>query len=266
MPSYSKKSFRLEANLQHVSISSLSRALEASAAASRKTERAQAVAAVAPSRRGPKRAAARAAQARRSVARTNLNSRTVPLKSRGRPTGEAADTRRKKKTEQQICYRRRTSADRRKSESSRCRRTKQPPSLLGLFRSRAAAQPRISRPERQQPPLSRSSSSRWKSTGRATGQIQVERAWKGSGKLVRGFRGSGSTGSQPVKVSARVTRQWVKRTSVPAVKVSPNDYLLIMESVVCSQSIPGSDNSCKWESVGTEDESGAVLAVTDVGA
>ncbi|MCD7468957.1 hypothetical protein HAX54_007521 [Datura stramonium] len=43
---------------------------------------------------------------------------------------------------------------------------------------------------------------------RATGQIQVERAWKGSGKPVRGFRGSGSTGSQPVKASARVTRHF----------------------------------------------------------
>ncbi|MCE5167566.1 hypothetical protein HAX54_010621, partial [Datura stramonium] len=51
---------------------------------------------------------------------------------------------------------------------------------------------------------------------RATGKIQVERAWKGLGKPVRGFRGSGSTGSQPVKASTRVTRQWVKRTSVPA--------------------------------------------------
>ncbi|MCE3214882.1 hypothetical protein HAX54_000203, partial [Datura stramonium] len=41
---------------------------------------------------------------------------------------------------------------------------------------------------------------------RATGQIQVERYWKGSGKPVRDFRGSGSTGSQLVKASARVTR------------------------------------------------------------
>ncbi|MCE5167608.1 hypothetical protein HAX54_012914, partial [Datura stramonium] len=47
---------------------------------------------------------------------------------------------------------------------------------------------------------------------RATSQIQVKRAWKGSGKPVRGFHGSGSTDSQPVKASARVTRQWVKRT------------------------------------------------------
>ncbi|MCD7471280.1 hypothetical protein HAX54_011615 [Datura stramonium] len=87
-----------------------------------------------------------------------------------------------------------------------------------------------------------------------------------SRKPVRGFRGNGSTDSQPVEALARVTRQWVKRTSVPAVKVSPDDYLLIMESVVCSQSIPGFGSSCKWESVGTEDESGAVLVVTDVGA
>ncbi|MCE5167186.1 hypothetical protein HAX54_041675, partial [Datura stramonium] len=101
---------------------------------------------------------------------------------------------------------------------------------------------------------------------RATSQIQVERAWNGSGKQVRDFRGSGSTDSQPVKASARVTRQWVKRTSVPAVKISPDDYLLTMESVVCSQSIPRFGSSCKWESVGTEDESGAVLAMTDVGA
>ncbi|MCD9638967.1 hypothetical protein HAX54_023190, partial [Datura stramonium] len=32
---------------------------------------------------------------------------------------------------------------------------------------------------------------------RSTGQIQVERTWKVSGKPVRGFRGSGSTDSQP---------------------------------------------------------------------
>ncbi|MCD7460667.1 hypothetical protein HAX54_044081, partial [Datura stramonium] len=72
----------------------------------------------------------------------------------------------------------------------------------------------------------------------ATGQIQVERAWKGSGKSVRDFRGSGSTGSQLVKASARVIRQWVKRTSIPAIKVSLDDYLLTMESVVCSREYP----------------------------
>ncbi|MCD7463124.1 hypothetical protein HAX54_049998, partial [Datura stramonium] len=66
------------------------------------------------------------------------------------------------------------------------------------------------------------------------------------------FVAGGSTGDQPVKASVRVTRQWVKRTTVPAVKVSPDDYLLTME---------------KW-GVGRDERTsrGAVLAVTDVGA
>ncbi|KAJ0545380.1 putative RNA-directed DNA polymerase [Helianthus annuus] len=65
---------------------------------------------------------------------------------------------------------------------------------------------------------------------RATCQIQDERAGKGSVKPVRGIRGSGSTGRASVSVTRR---QWVKRTSIPAVKVSPVDNLLYSESV-CS--------------------------------
>ena len=41
---------------------------------------------------------------------------------------------------------------------------------------------------------------------RATGQIQDERAWKGSGRPVRGTYGSGSTGRASVEVPRR---QWV---------------------------------------------------------
>jgi len=50
---------------------------------------------------------------------------------------------------------------------------------------------------------------------RATGQIQDERAWKGSGRPVKGTCGSGSMG----RVSAEVPRrQWVLRTSIPILK------------------------------------------------
>lgn len=45
-------------------------------------------------------------------------------------------------------------------------------------------------------------------------------------------------------------------------KVSPVNYLLMMESV-CSQVVPGSGSSCQWEPIGTEDGSGADLAMTD---
>jgi len=76
---------------------------------------------------------------------------------------------------------------------------------------------------------------------KAIGQIQDERAWKGSGRPVRGTCGSGSTGC----VSADVPkRQWVKRTSIPTVETSPENFLLSME-YVCSQAIPGSNSSCK---------------------
>lgn len=96
---------------------------------------------------------------------------------------------------------------------------------------------------------------------RATGQIQDERARKGSGRPVRGVCGSGSTGRASAKAPRR---QWVKRTSIPAVDTSPENILLSMESV-CSQGVLGSGSSClKWEPVGTEDESRAVSAVTDV--
>ncbi|MFS7973177.1 putative RNA-directed DNA polymerase [Helianthus anomalus] len=89
---------------------------------------------------------------------------------------------------------------------------------------------------------------------RATNQIQVERARKGSEKPVKSIRGSGSTGSASVRAPRR---QWVKRTSIPAVKVSPVDYLLYSESV-CSQDVPGSGSSCQWEPIGTENESRVV--------
>ena len=90
---------------------------------------------------------------------------------------------------------------------------------------------------------------------RATGQIQDERAWKGSGRPIRGTCGSGSTDCASAEVPRR---QWVRRTSIPAVETSPENFLLNMKSV-CSQVVPGSDNSCKWESVGKENGS-----VTDV--
>ncbi|MCE2055812.1 hypothetical protein HAX54_043475 [Datura stramonium] len=68
----------------------------------------------------------------------------------------------------------------------------------------------------------------------ATGQIQVERAWKGSSKPVRVFVAVGVPEVSQLKLQPE----------------SPDRF----------------GSSCKWESVGTEDESGAVLAVTDVGA
>ena len=82
---------------------------------------------------------------------------------------------------------------------------------------------------------------------RATNQIQDERAWKGSGRPVRGTCVSGSTGCASTKVPRR---QWVRRTIIPAIETSPKYFLLNMESV-CSQVVSGSGSSCKWESVGT---------------
>ncbi|VFQ93400.1 unnamed protein product [Cuscuta campestris] len=96
---------------------------------------------------------------------------------------------------------------------------------------------------------------------RATGQTQDERAWKGSRGLVRGICGSGSSRGASAKLPRR---QWVRRTSIPAVRTSPENFLLSMESV-CSQDVLGSGSvHLQWEPVGTEDESGAVFAVTDV--
>jgi len=57
---------------------------------------------------------------------------------------------------------------------------------------------------------------------RAIGQIQDERAWKGSGRLVRGTYGSGSTGRALDEVSIR---QWVRRISIPVVETSPENFL-----------------------------------------
>ena len=83
---------------------------------------------------------------------------------------------------------------------------------------------------------------------RATGQIQDERAWKGSGRPIRGTYGSGSTCHASAEVPRR---QWIRRTSIPAVETSSEKFLLNMESV-CSQVVPGFDSSCKWESIRTE--------------
>ncbi|VFQ84240.1 unnamed protein product [Cuscuta campestris] len=71
---------------------------------------------------------------------------------------------------------------------------------------------------------------------RATGQTQDERAWKGSRGPVRGICGSGSSRGASAKLPRR---QWVTRTSIPAVGTSPENFLLSMESV-CSQDVPGS--------------------------
>ncbi|VFQ99810.1 unnamed protein product [Cuscuta campestris] len=96
---------------------------------------------------------------------------------------------------------------------------------------------------------------------RATGQTQDERAWKGSRGPVRGICGSGSSRGASAKFPRR---QWVRRTSIPAVGTSPENFLLSMENV-CSQDVPGSGSvRLQWEPVGTEDESGADFAVTDV--
>ncbi|VFQ59873.1 unnamed protein product [Cuscuta campestris] len=96
---------------------------------------------------------------------------------------------------------------------------------------------------------------------RATGQTQDERVRKGSRRPVRGICGSGSTAGASAKV---LRKQWVRRTSIiPSVEMSPEDFLLTME-IVCSQDVPGSGSACvQWEPVGTEDESGAVQAMTD---
>ncbi|VFQ85624.1 unnamed protein product [Cuscuta campestris] len=96
---------------------------------------------------------------------------------------------------------------------------------------------------------------------RATGQTRDERARNGSRTQVRGIYGSGSSRGASAKLPRR---QWVRRTSIPAVGTSPKIFLLIMESV-CSQDVPGSDSvRLQWEPVGTEDESVVDLAMTDV--
>ncbi|VFQ67221.1 unnamed protein product [Cuscuta campestris] len=95
---------------------------------------------------------------------------------------------------------------------------------------------------------------------RATGQTHDERARKGLRRPIRGIYGSGSTGGASAKV---LRRQWVRRTSISAVETSPKNFLLSMESV-CSQDVSGSGSvRLQWELVGTEDESGAVQAMTN---
>ena len=76
---------------------------------------------------------------------------------------------------------------------------------------------------------------------RATSQIQDERAWKGSGRPVKSTYGSESMGRASTEVPRR---QWVRRTSIPTVETSPENFLLSME-YVCSQAILGSGSSCK---------------------
>ncbi|VFQ97333.1 unnamed protein product [Cuscuta campestris] len=66
---------------------------------------------------------------------------------------------------------------------------------------------------------------------RATSQTQDERARKGSMRPVKGICGSGSTGFASAKVPIR---HWVRRTSIPVVETSPENFLLSME-IVCSQ-------------------------------
>ncbi|VFR01100.1 unnamed protein product [Cuscuta campestris] len=96
---------------------------------------------------------------------------------------------------------------------------------------------------------------------RGIGQTQDERAWKGSRGPVRGIYGSGSSRGASAKLPRR---QWVRRTSIPVVGTSPENFLPSMESV-CSQDVLGSGSvRLQWEPVGTEDESGADFAVTDV--
>ncbi|VFQ60150.1 unnamed protein product [Cuscuta campestris] len=96
---------------------------------------------------------------------------------------------------------------------------------------------------------------------RATGQTQDERACKGSRGPVRGICGSGSSRGTSAKLPRR---QWVRRTSIPAVGTSQENFLLSTENV-CSQDVPGSGSvHMQCEPVGTEDESGADFAVTDV--
>ena len=69
---------------------------------------------------------------------------------------------------------------------------------------------------------------------RATDQIEDEQARKGSSRPVRGTYGSGSMG----RASAKVPRQqWVRRTSIPVVETSPENFLLNMESA-CFQVVP----------------------------
>jgi len=86
-------------------------------------------------------------------------------------------------------------------------------------------------------------------------RIQDERAWKGSGRPDRGTCGSGITDCASAEVPRR---QWVRKTSIPAIETSSENFLLNMESVCC-QVVPRSDSSCKWEPLGIENGS-----VTDV--
>ena len=83
---------------------------------------------------------------------------------------------------------------------------------------------------------------------------------QGLGRPVRGTCGSGSTDRVSVEVPRR---QWVRRTNIPTVETSPENFLLSMESV-CSQAIPGFGSSCQWEPVGTKNELVAVSVMTNV--
>ncbi|VFQ89298.1 unnamed protein product [Cuscuta campestris] len=83
-------------------------------------------------------------------------------------------------------------------------------------------------------------------------------------KKVNIAQGSASDEEVALTCSKLPRRQWVRRTSIPAVGTSPENFLLSMESV-CSQDVPGSGSvRLQWEPVGTEDESGTDFAVTDM--
>ncbi|VFQ92905.1 unnamed protein product [Cuscuta campestris] len=96
---------------------------------------------------------------------------------------------------------------------------------------------------------------------RDIGQTQDERVRKGSMRPVRGICSSGSSRGASAKLPRR---QWVRRTSIPAVGTFPENFLLSTK-IVYSQNVPRSGSvRLQREPVGTEDESGADFSVTDV--
>ncbi|MCE3050887.1 hypothetical protein HAX54_048354, partial [Datura stramonium] len=64
--------------------------------------------------------------------------------------------------------------------------------------------------------------------------FKAERAWKGSRKLL-GIFVRWHSASRPLKASHESLHKGVKRTKTQIAKVSSDDYLLTMESVVCSR-------------------------------
>jgi len=53
------------------------------------------------------------------------------------------------------------------------------------------------------------------------------------------------------------------KTNIPSNKISPEDCLLNMESVIYFQDVSGSGSSSQWEPIETENGSRADLAMTD---